>query len=260
MRNIYIFSILSFLLLGCSPKEEDIYQQAAKDNTFAHQLSIDVLKEVLTIVPDFIVDRGNNRSDDILITATPIITEDTYPKTITINYGTGVTDERGKTRSGEITVTLNSSNILSENLTIAFDNYKVNNTQIVGVYNFTKTGSGYSANTNSENIALINPNGTMLFQSVFILNRTTTRGTANLADDYYTLTFTSNGVDFNQRAFNASSNSTHLIKFDCLELITSGTATIQPTGKGDQSINLGTEGCDNIGLLTTDGNTVTFSF
>lgn len=260
MRNIYLLTLITFSLFSCTPKEEDVYQQAAKDNTFAHQLSIDVLKQILTIVPDFIVDRANNRNDGISLTATPVITEDSYPKTITINYGVGVTDEQGKTRTGEIEVTLNSSNILSENLSVTFNEYTINNTQIVGIYNFTKTATGYAANTNTEDIALINPNGTMRFLSVFTLDRTTTRGTANLGDDYHTLSYTSSGIDFNQRAFSATSNSLHVIKFDCLDLITSGTATVKPTGKNDQSINLGAESCDNTGIITTDGNTVTFSF
>ncbi|MFZ4785079.1 MAG: hypothetical protein ACOYLH_06335 [Flavobacteriales bacterium] len=76
-----------------------------------------------------------------------IVTEDsdTYPKTITVDYGDGCIDLHGRTKSGKIFIHLTDELINTNAIrTVTFDNYKINGVQIAGTRITTNTGTNAS--------------------------------------------------------------------------------------------------------------------
>jgi len=66
-----------------------------------------------------------------------------YPKTVSIDFGTGCTDGNGVTRKGKITYVF-SGKILSPGTTVSvtFDGYSVGGYQLAGAYSITNNSSG----------------------------------------------------------------------------------------------------------------------
>lgn len=252
--------LITLSFVSCKKSSEEVYVQSAKDAALAEVITFDVLREVQRICPEFIVNQSYNKNG-ITVTAVPEITNNIYPKTLTVAYGTNNEGVFGKKRSGNITVVVNSGNILSDSLVVNFDNYSVSGTQILGAIHYNFTNGAYYINFGSSDMSLINGNGTMKFQGNLTASITSDNGTVTILDDEYAVAITAaSGIDFSQRSFTVTGNS-HLIDFDCNNILTSGESKLTPNQEKQQTVNFGAGNCDNIGTLkSSSGDQTNFNF
>jgi hypothetical protein len=258
-KSLFILAFIS-IFISCKDDEKEIYTQSAKDAAHAEQLTLDALKEVLLITPDFVINEVYTKDSNITVFATPNILNSTYPKTITIDYGEGVTGILGKERKGKLHVTINSGTVITENLKIEFDEYFSAGTQLIGSINHVYD-NGYESEISDGGLSLINANGTMKWYGTFSLTPNSNNGTVNIGDDTYNFTCNTTGIDFSQTTFTFNSSTEHLINFGCPYMITSGTSKLAPNGEKTQTVNFGTGGCDGTATISqSDGDSKSFSF
>ncbi|MDC1188461.1 hypothetical protein N8089_01590 [Flavobacteriales bacterium] len=258
-KSIFILAFIS-IFISCKDDEKEIYTQSARDAALAEQLTLDALKEVLLITPDFVINETYTKDSNIIVSATPDISNSTYPKTITIDYGGGVTGILGKERQGKLHVTINSGTVITENLKIEFDEYFSAGTQLIGSVNHIYD-NGYESEILDDGLSLINANGTMKWNGTFSLTPNSNNGTVNISDDSYNFTCNTVGVDFSQTTFTFNSSTEHLINFACTHMITKGTSKLAPNGEKTQTVNFGTGGCDATAAISqSNGDSKSFTF
>jgi hypothetical protein len=118
----------------------------------------------------------------------------TFPKTITVDFGTGCTSLLGFTRKGSITYTL-SGHLLYPGTTVSatFNGYSVNGYQIGGTYsitnNSTQTGLNFTtAVTGGQIIFPDSLSSTYTYSGTKTVVQTQGFGTPTLLDDVYNIT------------------------------------------------------------------------
>ena len=73
MKKFGFLLLLSAILLGCKEDKTEVYTQSAKDAALAEQLTMDVLKEVLMIAPEYVISGSYSGNADIILSAEPEI-------------------------------------------------------------------------------------------------------------------------------------------------------------------------------------------
>ena len=126
-----------------------------------------------------------------VITVSPTDTT-SYPKTVSIDFGTGCTDGNGVTRKGKITYVF-SGKILTSGTTVSatFDGYSVNGYQLAGTYSITNnsTGNGISFITSVSAGQITFPDASFYsFSGTRTVTQTAGVGTLSLLDDVYSIT------------------------------------------------------------------------
>ena len=261
----YFFSILlvAITLLSCKKNESELYTQSASDAALAEQITVDIIKEILLKAPDYVIQKDYLGADGLFVSADPLIETSTYPKEITFNYGNGITGPLGKSRVGNLIFSIQSGTVKTTDIKVSFDDFSINGSQVLGEIDFTYNSSknGYDGNFVGEGITIVNANGTMKMSGDFFLERLSTSGTTTIADDIYNFGCNTNGIDFQRTSFSYASLSDHTIDLSCPNYITSGTSTVTPNEKGDQTLNFGGGNCDPTAVLTAgDSETKNISF
>lgn len=84
---------------------------------------------------------------DLPSCATVDISGDEFPKTITIDFGSGCEDNNGRTKTGKVII-VQSAQMIEEGATrtITFEDFAVNNTLIAGTRTVTNTGANAAGN------------------------------------------------------------------------------------------------------------------
>jgi hypothetical protein len=264
MRNLIALCILLAMVSSCKDDEKEVYSQSVKDHSLAEVISMDVFEQVLTIAPTYII-QGEYLADTLIeISANPVLSDPTYPKVITINYGDGVTGDDGKTRQGKIILSINSGTVLSEDLDIDFDDYICNGNTVYGAVNYTYSNSNgivsYDAEVEGDPLIFVSANGTMKWSSEFTLTRKSGESTPAIGDDEFTFAGNAAGIDLSGRTYTVASTN-HTIDFGCNHFIVSGTSTITPNDKDQHTVDYGSGNCDSNGSIQlSDDVTENFTF
>jgi len=187
--------------------------------------------------------------------ATVTVSDTVYPKTITIDYGTGSTDKRGHVKSGKIIITLSDTIINAGSVnTIVYQDFYVDSVKIEYTATLTNDGKNAAGNwviqskseqtvtKNSENSVQKNTE-TIEWLSGF--------GTTDKSDDVFYKSG-SGSVVINDTATFIRTITTPLlfdascryIKSGVVELTRNGTVTTIDYGTGD---------CDTTATVTTNG-------
>lgn len=264
MRKLLGLFILSVSLWSCGDDEKEVYAQSAKDHSLAEVISMDIFEQVLTITPTYVVEEEYLADTLIEITANPILSDPTYPKTITINYGDGITGTDGKTRQGKILVTINSGTVLTENLDIDFDDYICNGNTVYGAVNYIYSNSNgvisYAGDIEGNGLTFVSANGTMKWSGEYSLTRNSGASTPSISDDEYIFAGNSAGFDLSGRSYTVTSTN-HKIDFSCKSFIVSGSSKITPNGKDAQTVDYGSGNCEsNASIKLSDNVTENFTF
>ena len=182
-----------------------------------------------------------------------------YPKTLTMDFGTGCTSTDGILRSGKLTY-LFSGPLLYPGTTasVTFTNYVVNGYGLQGSYSITNNSNqtSISITTTVTNGIITNPNATNYHYSH---NRTYTMiaGSStpfNISDDVYSITGNS--------SFSTSDGSslvwtivpaTPLIKAVSCRYISQGVVDFVYNQSVNGSIDFGNGTCDNAATITIGG-------
>lgn len=258
---LFLFSL--FFILSCKKDSDELYIQTAKDVILGERLIVDVLQQVLYTSPNFLINEEDSVINGIKLSSQPELSDSAYPKTITIDYGSGIIGVLGKMRKGKIIVKVNSNQALTEDLAISFDEYSSDGSEVWGYINYmhNTVSKGYDGEILEDGISIINANGTMKLDGTFSFSKKSISGSSSLADNKYDFECNITGVDFKQTSFSYSTGSNHSIDFECIHYITSGTSLLTPHKKNSQTINFGSGKCDSNGVIeSSDSSQKNFTF
>jgi hypothetical protein len=247
--SLFVALSLTVVMTSCKKKkEQETYNQTALDATSSED------DEMMTKDEEIFLGSPCGYDLSQLLAPCAIVSEtsETFPKTVTIDYGTGCTNSNGVTKKGKVIIYMsNSLNIVGAIRNISFDGFTINNTSITGTKNLENTGVNNAGN------ALISVNGNLTFTHP---NGTRTRTytherewigytTCERTDDEWKITGSGNVTRNNGVSRPYSITQAIHIKFGCRYPV-SGKIDIGTANRGC-IINYGDGQCDEFAVLTT---------
>ena len=260
------FTIFSFLSCNKQSGLDQASENVADDNAVGDAVfedisnTVDVADITLSNYQDGIYGKSSVVSDSCPSVTIDHPTDAIWPKTITIDYGSGCTGFYDNTRSGKIAIVVTGPRKTTGSVrTITFDNYFFNGIKVEG----TKTieSLGYNSNQNmvfSVKLAdgkLTLPDGSVIERSVDH-QREWIAGfdTKNIWDDEVLITGTSSGVTMNSVAY--TNTITTALHWTCAcKFIVSGVVNIEREGKESVQLDYGTGNCDAVATVTKGDET-----
>jgi hypothetical protein len=190
---------------------------------------------------------------------TTIISSGGFPKTITIDYGTGCTGFNGSTRSGKIVVIVTDKPaVVNARRTVTFDNYYFNGIKVEGT-KVIKTLAPMNNQNRLVSIKLSNGKLTLAngktIERAFEHQREWIAGSntpMNMWDDEWLIRGTATGKNINGIVY----KNTIMTAFHCkraCEFIISGTVKLERSGVDPVILDYGTGECDAKAVVTKGG-------
>ncbi|BAU53664.1 hypothetical protein [Mucilaginibacter gotjawali] len=185
-----------------------------------------------------------------------------FPKTMTIDYRTGVTSPNGVVRKGQIIVNLTGEiRVAGSVISVTYNNYSVNGYQINGTYAMTPklvAGAGVNYNITVSNGSITQPDGTTAtYSGTETFTQVAGIGTSTITDDTYQVT--GNFSYHNTSTGTITANITNpLVKSTDCKDITSGTIAFTDN-KLKGTLDFGPGTCDNLATITFGVTTQTIT-
>lgn len=272
-RVLVISALSATVFTGCRRDEEDNDTNAAGDNALAEAMFADV-----TNISDEAGRTGsltNYRIDpnsNAILSQCATITFDSINgadvDTLTIDFGTtNCTGNDGRNRRGKIIVQYSGAYRDSGSThNISFDNYFVNDNQILGTKTVTNNGHNaagnlvYSINVNGS-VILASNGGTITWTSSRQREWTQGESTMQWNDDMYSITGSANGTSASGENFtvNITSPLIRNMAFGCRRHFVQGTFQLTPGNRPMRTVDFGTGTCDNTATVTIGNNTYTIT-
>lgn len=253
MKKIVFIAIVVFTgLTACKKQEkttddldssEDVMQMEVGDADFEKE--------------EMYASIGCNVDWSTVVSSCAIVTQSSveYPKTVTIDFGSGCTDKQGRVKKGKIIINV-SDDIRNSGATrkVTFDGFSVNDVQITGER--TASNAGLSAGGNvliavQGNFTATNADG-LTRSRTFERQREWIAGseTCEIADDEFKIT--GSGTTINRKGVTITHTIVEPIhmKPGTCKYPLSGTVDIE-NGKRGGVLNFGNGECDNTATLTT---------
>lgn len=171
-----------------------------------------------------------------------------FPKTMTIDYGTGVTSANGITRKGQIIVTLSGKiRVAGTTISVTFNNYSVNAYTITGTYALTPqvvSGGGVNYNITVTGGSITFPDASVAtYSGTETFTQVAGIGTTTITDDTYNITGSFSFSSTNTGAISGTIGTPLVKSADCKD-ITSGTVAFVYKGLNG-TLDFGSGTCDN---------------
>jgi hypothetical protein len=228
----------------------------------------DIFKVTKSVIISEDLEKTNNAftSSCANIVVSPALPDSSFPKTITIDFGThNCTDIYGITRRGKLIVNCSGRyRDAGTVISISTDEYHVNNYKIEG--DKTITNEGFNNNNNTyftSNIidGVINyPNGDLAtFESNRIMEWVigeSSDGILGILDDEYDITGTSTGTNRNGRKYNATITSPLRLSILC-NWVKQGTLELQPENLYSRIVDFGDGSCNSEIMVDINDNIYT---
>lgn len=243
--------VLAALALSSCQKEK-----LNTDSNSASELSLaeDVFNEVLSA-------ETNSNSHKSL--SCKVVTRDTlsFPRVITIDFGSGCTDGRGATRSGQIIITYELDNFLDSgnNIQVSFNNYFHNNLAITGSTAYHNNGANTAGNITMSGISSItttsqNGNVTTITSNQHY-EMLSGQNTSTKEDDQYAVTGHATGTssDGSQLDYTILQQLIKNRATGCNQFYVQGVTRTRKTGQAEKYLDYGVGSCDNIAVETING-------
>jgi hypothetical protein len=263
-RKIVVSISLAFtfglLFVGCrkNDRDKDTDTSASRDNAIAENSFAGIFKSI----GEFSDSLSQLRiSSCATYSISPsIVDTTTWPKTLTINFGTtNCACADGNLRRGVITAVFTGQYRKSGTvITIFTSNYYHNDNLVqVGTHTITNNGINASGNIsytiNVQNASVTTPNGLIKWNSLrtreWIAGASTT---LNPWDDIYSITGTANGTAANGNTFDVTINSPLIVALNCA-YIEKGILTLTPQHLSPRIIDFGSGACDNAATVSING-------
>lgn len=204
---------------------------------------------------------GGQHPDYPCAIVTVTSTNGTFPKTITVDFGTGCTDKRGITRKGKIIITVTNKLLVpGATITITHDNFYVDGKKVEGEIKLSNITTDIAVPTFSKQVT----NGKITREdgSYFTFNslrkRKMTQGVdtpKNVWDDVWEIFEGSQTVTKSNGNYLTSTIKTPLVKSNACHFISKGSITIKGTNI-DGVLDFGNGDCDNLATFTDANGTV----
>lgn len=178
----------------------------------------------------------------------------TFPKLVTLNYGTGCTDIDGSNKSGKMTLNVGKFWETGSVITATFENFMADSTKLNGSYTFTNnsTFTTIDHSFSAQNIVFTDKLGR---NTTYTINQRHKQvggiGTARVRDDVFEITTTLTSTRADGTTVNWQ-NTTPLKKANNCRWIQKGTGTIK-VNNDISTIDFGNDTCDDDATLTTNG-------
>lgn len=254
MKTKIILSVLitGLIFSSCQKKVEDL-QQSANDNSVAESAFNDIYAQV--------EDSYNSSTQNKNLTSTcAVITIDkpdttNFPKKVTIDFGSGCTDDRGITRTGKIIADITGKFRESGTVvTVTLENFTRNGNAITGQKTITNNGPNaaghyvYTINVNDASITT--DKGTISWSSSRQREWISGFDTKwpNISDDEFLITGSVSGVNSLDREFSIEITTALNVKRDC-KWITAGVVEITSELGQTRKLDYGDGTCDDKATL-----------
>jgi hypothetical protein len=178
----------------------------------------------------------------------------TFPKVVTINYGSGCTDDLGRNKSGKMTLNVGKFWETGSVITANFENFMEDSTTLNGSYTFTNNSTATTIDHLfvAQNIVFKDKTGKTTTYTINQRHKQTGgMNTFTPRDDVFEIstTVTSKLADGTLVSWQ---NTTPLIKKNNCRWIQKGTGTIKVNNE-TSIIDFGNDTCDDDATLTTNG-------
>jgi hypothetical protein len=271
LNALVLLAVPAFMLTGCKKDEEDSDTSASGDNAFAEATFNDVVN--IADEAGYSGTLSNYRLGEPVervLSSCATITFDTINSadqdTIHINFGaTNCTCNDGRQRRGEILVYYTGQYRDSASThTITFNNYYVNDNQVLGTKTVTNLGHNalghlvYDINVNGT-IHLANNGGTITWTSQRQREWVTGEATAYWYDDIYSITGSASGTGANGHNFtvNITNPLIRNMAVGCRRHFVQGTFVLTPDNRPARTVDFGSGACDDIATVTINNQTYT---
>jgi hypothetical protein len=190
---------------------------------------------------------------------TIVTTNGGFPKTITLDYGTGVELQNGTKIKGKIIIVVSASpRTNGATRTATFNNFYVDSLNIAGTRTMTFSVASVGTVTNNivGNIVLTFPNGTTI-QRETEKTRTFVEGfttPGDYSDDKFQITGFTNSVSSEGYSFSATIVEP-LIRLGTCRYIVKGVVSMAKNDEVMAELNYGDGNCDDIATITKNGQT-----
>lgn len=245
-------------------KEKKNSTEVAEDNAVAESAFSDVFnqtdKAALTAGANRLAGGAESLNDSCaVITLNPDSTG-AFPKTLTIDFGTGCTGADGKVRKGKIIATLTGKyREAGTVITINPQDYYVGEWKVAGTKTVTNKGENASGNINYdiavENASVTNGEKTISWESS--RNREWIEGRStplNIFDDVYLITGSGSGTGGNGNDYTVTITNPLRIKVGCRHIM-SGTFELAIEDFPVRKVDYGAGDCDDKATVTIKDKT-----
>jgi len=266
---LVIFTGSIILSTSCKKEEDDDNEysyRAAQDNNRAEtafNLSASEIQKAARQV-------GNKSTNDTIQGCPVIYVTGGWPKTVTLDYGTGCTGTDGITRKGQIVTVMTGLYVDSSSvMTSTFQNFSetINSIEhnITGTQVITNLGHNQAGHPHFS----VDVTNASVSYTEGTINWTSQRTNEWIAgydtymnpwDDEYYVTGSANGTDINGAGFSVNITSPLYCKF-CMSIfrwvVASGTVDVVNPGYPTITVDYGNGDCDLVVYIVINGTTYT---
>lgn len=261
----------ALIMVSCGDESEDGFSTMVEVGAVA-SVADDAVAETVFEDIDNLTEAGvafanaSGRIERDELMACAEITHDRDNKSITIDYGDGCMDVRGRFRSGVILITYTDHRSVPGAMrTVSFDNFVVDSVQVEGTRTITNisedTVGSVVFNVILEGGRLTYPDGTFATRAANF-TRTWLRGTDPLEDEGYR-EGSSSGVNREGENYTVTILERIVFKRDCSRRkFFIPVAGVKEVVKGDvvAIVDYGDGECDNLYTVTVNGQTTEYEF
>jgi len=265
LTSLSVIAMSSFVLTGCKKDDEDSDTNAAADNAFAESCYSDAMNIADEAGRSGTMSNyrlGDPDNASLLSTCATVIFDtvsNADQDTITVDFGsTNCTCNDGRNRRGKVIVYYSGTYRDSGSAhTIGFDNYFVNDNQVMGTKTVTNLGHNaaghlvYDISVNGS-INLANNGGTISWTSQRQREWTAGESTPVWSDDVYSITGTASGTSASGETFtvNITSPLIRNMALGCRRHFTQGVLELTPGSRPMRTIDFGSGACDDVATVT----------
>ena len=265
MKKYILLNIIFFIFISCQKNKLNRTTTSSQDNTTA----LIAFNDLLKVSEDVIINEDLEKSSNTIlnncanITIHPSLPDTTFPKTITIDFGTeNCSDIYGVNRRGKVIVLMNGRyRNAGTTISITTHEYYLNDHKVEGTKTLTNEGLNNNGNTYfTSNIIdgiITYPSGEQTqFESDRIIEwivGENTQGPLGYLDDEYEITGTSTGINRKGREYNSTITSPLRFSVIC-KWIKKGSIELQPTNLFTRNIDFGKGDCDPEITVDVNGN------
>lgn len=260
--------VFAFCLQSCSKRKANRSTVTSQDFAMMENSFNDIFK----VTEDALKDNDLEKSSSGLsafgslcatVTVSPAFPDTTFPKTVTIDFGsTNCTDNYGTNRRGIITATVSGYyRTPGTVISVTTQNFYHNDNKVEGTKTITNLGQNNAGNTHFsieiDNGKVTYANGDITtYESSrireWVLGEQT-QGLFGVLDDEYDITGTAIGVNRNGLNYTMEITSPLRVAVIC-RWIKKGTIEIQPEDLHLRTVDFGTGDCDAAATVEINGN------
>ena len=263
--NVMIASLAILLVISCSKKDsfDDPAINLADNDAVTEALFEDIFNTVddaEIMLENYLKGEGKSAEVQTCPSVTFDRTPDSnWPKTVTIDYGTGCTGLYDNTRSGKIIITITGPRLEAGSVrTVTFNNYYINGIGVEGTKQVTNLGLN---NEQKMEFSVTLTGGKITLEDGQVIERSFERQrvwmagkeTPNIWDDEFQITGTATGVNRKGIEYTNTILTPVLLKRSC-RFAVSGVIKLEIEGLTEPvELDYGDGECDATAVITMGG-------